>query len=146
VGKSAGDTLLFMQRLWDLTHAMNVRSRRMSRDLGVTGPQRIVIRMIGLTPGCSATALAKSLAMHPSTLTGILSRLERDDMIARTIDGDDRRRSLFDLTAKGKRIDRSQKGTAEGAIRRALSRADDRIVEATRDLVDLMITELERAD
>ncbi|MBV8759076.1 MAG: MarR family transcriptional regulator [Deltaproteobacteria bacterium] len=146
MGKSAGDTLLFMQRLWDLTHAMNVRSRRMSRDLGVTGPQRIVIRMIGLTPGCSATALAKSLAMHPSTLTGILSRLERDDMIARTIDGDDRRRSLFDLTAKGKRIDRSQKGTAEGAIRRALSRADDRIVEATRDLVDLMITELERAD
>lgn len=144
--KSAGDTLLFMQRLWDLTHAMNVRSRRMSRELGVTGPQRIVIRMINLMPGCSATDLAKALAMHPSTLTGILARLDRDGLIDRTIAEEDRRRSVFKLTAKGKRVDRSQKGTAEGAIRRALSRADERIVDATRDLVDLMIVELERAD
>jgi MarR family transcriptional regulator, organic hydroperoxide resistance regulator len=146
VRKSAGDTLLFMQRLWDLTHAMNVRSRRMSRELGVTGPQRIVIRMINLMPGCSATDLAKALAMHPSTLTGILARLERDGMIERTVSEDDRRRSQLVLSAKGKRVDRSQKGTAEGAIRRALGRADDRLVEATRDLVDLMIVELERAD
>ena len=144
--KQAGDTLLFMQRLWDLTHAMNVRSRRMSRDLGVTGPQRIVIRMIGLMPGCSATDLAKALAMHPSTLTGILARLDRDGMIDRTVDDGDRRRSNFQLTAKGKRIDRNQKGTAEGAIRRALANADERIVEATRDMVDLMIRELERPD
>lgn len=144
--KSPGDTLLFMQRLWDLTHALNVRSRRMSRELGVTGPQRIVIRMINLMPGCSATDLAKALAMHPSTLTGILSRLDRDRMIDRAVAKDDRRRSVFKLTAKGKRVDRSQKGTAESAIRRALSRADDRIVDATRDLVDLMITELERPD
>lgn len=144
--KSAGDTLLFMQRLWDLTHAMNVRSRRMSRELGVTGPQRIVIRMINLMPGCSATDLAKALAMHPSTLTGILARLDRDGMIDRAVAEDDRRRSVFKLTAKGKRVDRSQKGTAEAAIRRALSRADDRLVDATRDLVDLMIVELERPE
>ncbi len=146
VRKSPGDTLLFMQRLWDLTHAMNVRSRRMSRDLGVTGPQRIVIRMIGLMPGCSATDLAKALAMHPSTLTGILARLDRDGLIDRTVADDDRRRSVFQLTAKGKRIDRSHKGTAEGAIRRALNRADERLVEATRDMVDLIIAELERPD
>lgn len=116
----------------------------MSRDLGVTGPQRVVIRMINLMPGCSATDLAKALAMHPSTLTGILSRLDRDGLIERTVADDDRRRSQFELTAKGKRIDRSQKGTAEGAIRRALSRADDGLVEATRELIDLMIAELER--
>lgn len=144
--KQAGDTLLFMQRLWDLTHALNVRSRRMSRDLGVTGPQRIVIRMIGLMPQCSATDLAKALAMHPSTLTGILARLERDGLIGRTVDDDDRRRARLELSAKGKRVDKSQKGTAESAIRRALSRADERIVEATRDMVDLMIRELERPD
>ena len=135
-----------MQRLWDLTHAMNVRSRRMARDLGVTGPQRIVIRMINLMPGCSATDLAKALAMHPSTLTGILSRLDRDGLIERSVAEDDRRRAQLELTAKGKRVDRSQKGTAEGAIKRALSRAGDRRVEATRDVVDLMIAELERAD
>jgi MarR family transcriptional regulator, organic hydroperoxide resistance regulator len=135
-----------MQRLWDLSHALNVRSKKMARDLGVTGPQRIVIRTIGLMPGCSATDLAAALNMHPSTLTGILARLARDKMIDREISADDRRRSHLRLTAKGARIDRERKGTAEAAIRRALGRADASIVAATRHMLALMITELDRED
>jgi len=135
-----------MQRLWDLTHALNVRSKKMARDLGVTGPQRIVIRAIGLMPGCSATEIAAALNMHPSTLTGILARLAREKLIEREVSSDDRRRSHLRLTAKGVRVDRERKGTAEAAIRRALTRADDRVVEATRHMLALMITELDRED
>lgn len=135
-----------MQRLWDLTHALNVRSKKMARDLGVTGPQRIVIRTIGLMPGCSATEIAAALNMHPSTLTGILARLARDKLIEREVSSDDRRRSHLQLTAKGVRVDRERKGTAEAAIRRALTRADTGVVEATRHMLALMITELDRED
>lgn len=135
-----------MQRLWDLTHSLNVRSKKMSRDLGVTGPQRIVIRMIGLMPGSTATDIAATLNMHPSTLTGILSRLAREKLIEREVSTEDRRRSHLELTAKGRRIDKERKGTAEAAIRRALTRADDGVVEATRHMLALMIAELERDD
>ena len=44
-----GETLQFMQRLWDLVHALDVRSKRMAKELGVTGPQRLVIRVLGGT-------------------------------------------------------------------------------------------------
>jgi len=135
-----------MQRLWDLTHALNVRSKKMARDLGVTGPQRIVLRTIGMMPGCSATEIAAALNMHPSTLTGILARLLRDKLIERAVNPDDRRRSHLELTAKGEKIDRERKGTAEAAIRRALTRADAGVVEATRHMLALMITELDRED
>ena len=135
-----------MQRLWDLTHALNVRSKKMSRDLGVTGPQRIVLRIIGLAPGCSATDLAETLNMHPSTLTGILARLAREALIERSVSPEDRRRADLRLTAKGQRIDKERRGTAEAAIRRALRRADDSVVEATREMLALMITELDRDD
>lgn len=32
------NTLRFMQTLWALVHALEVRSKRMARTLGVTGP------------------------------------------------------------------------------------------------------------
>jgi MarR family transcriptional regulator, organic hydroperoxide resistance regulator len=135
-----------MRLLWDLTHAMNVRSKKMSRALGVTGPQRIVLRVIGQMPSCSATDVASALNMHPSTLTGILARLARERLIERKVDRSDRRRARLALTAKGKRVDRVRTGTAEAAIRRALSRADTRVVDATRSLLELMIGELARED
>jgi DNA-binding MarR family transcriptional regulator len=144
--RQPSETLAFMQRLWDLTHAMNVRSRKMSRDLGVTGPQRIVIRVIGQLPDCSASEIAATLNMHPSTLTGILARLVREGMIEREVSDEDRRRARLRLTAKGKRIDSFRRGTAEAAIRRALTRADAKVVESTRAMVDLMISELDRED
>lgn len=144
--KPQGETLQFMQRLWALTHALEVRSKKMAKMLGVTGPQRLVIRLIGQTPGVSARDIAQTLDLHPSTLTGILARLEAQKLISREIDDDDRRRAQFELTAAGKRIDRERKGTVEAAIRRALTRASPGVIVNTTDLLGLLVEELTRAD
>lgn len=135
-----------MQRLWALTHALEVRSKKMAKMLGVTGPQRLVIRLIGQTPGLSARDIAQTLDLHPSTLTGILARLEAQGLIRREVDGADRRRAQFQLTAAGKRIDRERKGTVEAAVRRALTRAAPSVITNTTDLLGLLVAELTRAD
>src|ERR1043165_335975 len=111
VGQPVGETLRFMRRLWDLVHALDVSSKRMARTLGVTGPQRLVIRVIGQQPRCTARDIAVTLNMHPSTLTGVLARLEKQRAIKREIDATDRRRARFDLTPRGARIDRERRGT-----------------------------------
>jgi DNA-binding MarR family transcriptional regulator len=139
-----GETLQFMQRLWDLVHALDVRSKRMAKTLGVTGPQRLVIRVLGQSPGMSATDIAGTLGMHPSTLTGVLSRLEKQGVLERKTDDEDRRRSLFQLTAAGTRVDRERKGTVEAAVRRALGRADDAIAGKTLRMFELLTQELSR--
>ena len=66
-----------MRLLWAVDHGLQRRSKRMAATLGVTGPQRLVIRIVGRFPGISAGRLASILHLHPSTLTGILRRLER---------------------------------------------------------------------
>lgn len=142
----AGETLQFMRHLWDLVHALDVRSKRMVKSVGVTGPQRLVIRMIGQLPDSTATDIAATLNMHPSTLTGILSRLQKQGVIIRSSDTEDRRRSHFKLTEKGLKIDRERKGTVEAAVRRALARADVRAIETTTSILELLVTELERDD
>ncbi len=144
--KPQGETLQFMQRLWALTHALEVRSKKIAKMLGVTGPQRLVIRLIGQTPGLAARDIAQTLDLHPSTLTGILARLDAQGLIRRDVDDADRRRAQFQLTAAGKRIDRERKGTVEAAVRRALTRATPSVITNTTDLLGLLVDELTRAD
>lgn len=133
-----------MQKLWDLAHALNVRSKSMARTHGVTGPQRLVIRVLGQTPEMSASDISRTLGIHPSTLTGILARLKRQGAIERRIDTADRRRVRFRLTARGMRIDQERKGTVEAAIRRALGRANSSTVDTAARLLDTVTEELGR--
>jgi len=142
----AGETLQFMQRMWELVHALDVRSKRMITAVGVTGPQRLVIRIIGQKANQTASQIATTLGKHPSTLTGVLARLLERGMITREADAEDRRRARFGLTAAGRKIDKLQKGTVEAAVRRALGRTTDAKVEGMREVLALLVEELERDD
>src|SRR5690349_18885603 len=144
--RMAGQTLRFMQRMWDLAHALDVRSKRMARSLGVTGPQRLVIRVVGRLPASTARHISSTLVMHPSTFTGIRRRLEIQGVLERKADELDRRRMRFRLTRKGIAIDRERKGTVEAAVRRALARAGDSTIQRTLQMFEILTAELDRED
>jgi DNA-binding MarR family transcriptional regulator len=139
-----GRGLEFMRRLWAVDHELQSTSKWMEARLGVTGPQRLVIRMIGCFPGISAGALAEMLHVHPSTLTGVLRRLDDRGAIRRSSDPRDSRRALFWLTARGRRVDRLRSGTVEAAITRALAHASPRTLAAARGLLEHVAFELAR--
>ncbi len=141
---SLGKTLSFMQRLWALTHALQARSKRMESELGITGPQRLAIRMIGRTPDVSPGELAGMLRMHPSTLTGILKRLEERGVVAREQDRDDGRRMRLRLLAAGRTLDRERAGTVEADVQRALAQLDPDHVRIAQDVLARVAEELER--
>src|SRR5512146_1996532 len=67
-----GDVLEFMRLIWGISHGLQSTSKRMEAQLGITGPQRLVVRIVGRCPGVSARELAHTLHLHPSTLTGVL--------------------------------------------------------------------------
>jgi DNA-binding MarR family transcriptional regulator len=140
----SGETLQFMQSMWDFVHALDVRSKRMMTSLGVTGPQRLVIRIVGQKPGQTASDIASMLGKHPSTMTGVLARLEGRQLIVREIDPADRRRARFKLTPAGKKINALNKGTVEAATRRALNRVTPGSIDSTLDLVAKLVEELVR--
>jgi MarR family transcriptional regulator, organic hydroperoxide resistance regulator len=133
-GAALGSVLRFMQLLWAVDHGLQAASKRMQRTLGVTGPQRLVVRVLGRLPGVSAGEVAAILHVHPSTLTGVFRRLEAEGLVIRQADPTDRRRSLLHLTARGRRIDGVQVGTVEAAVRRALAGASRDRAAAARVL------------
>ena len=65
----------------------------MESELGITGPQRLVLRVVGRFPGLSAGELAHIVRLHPSTITGILQRLVARKLIERERDPSDNRRT-----------------------------------------------------
>lgn len=139
-------TLWLMQQVWGLVHALDVRSKQMERTLGVTGPQRLVIRAVGRSPNATAKEIAQTLGLHPSTLTGVLSRLETRGMLERRDDANDGRRRRFRLTARGRVIDRQREGTVEAAVSRSIQRGNASMLQMTGRMLALLVTELERAD
>jgi DNA-binding MarR family transcriptional regulator len=142
IGRSG--VLGFMRLMWALDHAMVTRSKWMERTLGVTGPQRLVVRLLGRAPGVSPGVLAETLSFHPSTLTGVLSRLLAGGLLTRETDPEDRRRSLLRLTKKGRVVDGHVEGTVEEAVRRAIRRSSKQDLEATERVLGALVEELER--
>ncbi len=130
-----GSTLEFLRLLWAINHGLNKTSRRMQSEFGVTGQQRLVIRIVGSYPGVSAGDLARILHIHPSTLTGILQRLAERGLLRRVPHPDDARRIQLELTKKGTRLTSPGVGVVETAVKRVLSRLDASDVEATRVLL-----------
>lgn len=139
-----GEVLEFMRLLWALDHGLQTVSKRMKRTLGVTGPQRLVVRIVGRDPGITAGGIASTLHLDPSTLTGILKRLETRGFLARKKDLADARRALFRLTAKGRRVDaKSRTETVEAGVRAALGRLDDEKIAAAREVLSAIAKALD---
>lgn len=116
-----GPGLAFLRRLWRLDHALERLSGRMERRLGVTAPQRLVLRCVGKFPGLSAGQLAALLHLDPSTISSALRRLEQRNLLERTRDPDDARRVVLQLTTAGRSVARATAGTVEHAVEQMMA-------------------------
>lgn len=140
-----GDALSFLQVLWALTHGLESRSKRMLATLGITGPQRLVLRIVGHHGRISAGELAEVLRIHPSSLTGMLQRLEQAELVRRDSDPLDGRRALFELTRRGVRLNGQRRGTIEAAVAATLALQPRERVEAAKTLLSAIATALAEA-
>jgi DNA-binding MarR family transcriptional regulator len=139
------DTILdFLRLLWAVDHQLQRASKRLTRDLGVTGPQRLAVRMIATHPGMSPQEVAAALYLHKSTVTGILQRLEDQGLIGRAVDPADKRRARLHLTSQGQRISNSKGPTIERAVQRVLSHMSEPALDAARQVLAEIAKQLEQ--
>lgn len=116
------EELEFLRVLWLVDHVIQAASRRMYDTIGLTGPQRLALRIISTHVGLSPGELARILHLHPSTLTGILQRLEARSLVERRADASDKRRVHLLVTRRGAALVASLAGTLEHAVKSTLVR------------------------
>lgn len=124
-----GPGLDFLRELWALDHALQKLSKRMERTIGVSGPQRLALRLVGRFPGLPAGRLARLLHLHPSTVSGLVKRLADRGLITRASDGPDRRRALLRITPAGIELLSRPDATIESAVLKAVAAVPPRQIE-----------------
>lgn len=125
----------FMRLLWSIEHGLQRMSKRMEGELGITGPQRLVLRVVGQFPDVSAGELAHIVRLHPSTITGILQRLVGRGLLERTRDPDDSRRVRLRVKRAALVHTRVAAGTVERAVTQALEQVGAANVRIARKVL-----------
>ncbi|MFL8888587.1 MarR family winged helix-turn-helix transcriptional regulator [Helcococcus kunzii] len=89
----------------------NLASKKLSESLNsklikhnVTKSQWIALYYINREKSISQKNLATLMGAKESTVTGILNRVEKEDLIMRTEDKKDKRKNLLSLTEKGQEL------------------------------------------
>jgi DNA-binding MarR family transcriptional regulator len=112
----------FLRLLWSIEHGLQSTSKRMGATLGITGPQRLVLKIVSQSPGISAGELAHIVRLHPSTITGILQRLVAKGLLVRDADAADTRRVRLRVRDHARALTRRSPGTVEAAVQQVLAR------------------------
>lgn len=122
-GVDANDpqVLEVLRLLWEIEHALRSRSKLMEAQIGITGPQRLVLRLVDREPELSPGDLARRVHLHPSTLTGVLRRLVDRGLLDRRPDPADHRRALLRVIGRAHALVASTTGTIESSVARALA-------------------------
>lgn len=84
-----------------IIRAIDLRSKNLARHHDFTVPQLVILQEVNRAEEISAGQLAKNVSLSNATVTGILDRLARRELVDRRRGGNDKRRMFVKLTGKG---------------------------------------------
>jgi DNA-binding MarR family transcriptional regulator len=108
-----GHVLDDLRRVFQVVHGYSKRAERVG---GLTGPQLWAVRVLAESSPVRVSDLAQRMYLHPSTVVGILDRLESRGLAVRTRSTEDRRVVAVSLTEEGKRLVAKTPQVAQGLL------------------------------
>lgn len=84
-----------------IARAIDLHSRRIDRDLGLTLPQHVVLTCVRDLGEVTSRAISEEADVSPATVVGILDKLESKELIERYRSTRDRRIVHTRITGKG---------------------------------------------
>lgn len=109
-----------LQSLRRIMRAVDLYSRRLVTDHGLSSPQLLCLRQLDAQGAIPAGELAAAMSLSPATVCGILDRLEARALVIRKRQTDDKRRVLVRLTSKGRQTARKAPPPLENGFLRQL--------------------------
>ena len=108
-----------------IVRAIDLHSRRMVEECGLTGPQIVVLREAQRLSRASVSALARAASLGQPTVSGILDRLEAQGLVRRRRSTEDRRAVYVAITAKGTRTLAASPSLLQDRLRSELARLEE---------------------
>lgn len=90
--------------LRQVIRAIDIHSRQLNKQSGLTGPQLMVMQNIAMLETPLAKDIAKEIALSAATVTTIIDRLESRALVIRTRSETDKRKVHLSLSESGKAL------------------------------------------
>lgn len=113
--------------------------RDVERVTGVGGAQLWALWAVSAQPGLKVSDLARELAIHQSTASNLLDRLEKQGYLIRQREAGDQRKVSITLTKAGKAVVARAPGPAIGVLQHALLELDNPTLSALQKNLDALI-------
>jgi DNA-binding MarR family transcriptional regulator len=131
-----------MQSLRRIFKAIQDYSHEVLKKFGITGPQLWALKNISQNRSLSLGDLSEKMCLHPSTITGVIDRLEKKGYVVRDRGQKDRRVVKVQLTAEGERLVRKAPNPVQGKMIYGLMRLKkdelNSIYDSIQKLVEIM--------
>ncbi len=87
--------------LRQIIRKIDLYSKKLERESGLTGPQLLVMQHIVTQDEMTSGVIAREISLSQATVTSILDRLERKELLKRERCHSDKRKVILSLTKKG---------------------------------------------
>ncbi|MGE4586638.1 MAG: MarR family winged helix-turn-helix transcriptional regulator [Mangrovibacterium sp.] len=100
------DTTEILIRIRKIVRSIDMESKKIQKEYGVSIPQVLCLNYLSQSPGFQSTqgAIRKFMNLNPSTVSGIVNRLEIKNLIARLPRTGDKRVVNIILTSRGSKL------------------------------------------
>ncbi len=85
-----------------IIQAIDLNSKRLVKQVGLTGPQLVILQEISRLGTVSVGEVAKNVSLSQGTVTGILERMEKQGVVTRQRSSQDKRKVMVWITESGK--------------------------------------------
>ncbi|PLX86711.1 MAG: MarR family transcriptional regulator [Desulfuromonas sp.] len=134
--------LRVLQSLRRIIRAVEIHSKKLAQNHKITGPQLGCLSAVHDSGPLTTTKLAQAVYLSPSTIVGIIDRLEEKGLVIRQRDSKDRRQVQICLTENGERLVKSTPSSLQDTLADALKCLPEleqvSITLALEKVVDLM--------
>ena len=124
-----------------IIRSINLESKRIEREFGISIPQYLCLNFLATTETYRATAteIGLHLNLNASTVTGIVSRLEKKGYVDRLINPEDKRSSFIYLTALGDKIIKTIPNLLQDKLTLRLQELKSQELKQLQNSLDLLV-------
>ncbi len=116
------------------------------QQTGISGALVWVLREVGVSPGLRVSELAETMAIHQSTASNLLDKLQERGLIERDRSTDDQRVVRVFLTRSGEALVRRVPQSTRGLMQEALLKLPSASLHSLNRLLEQLLQEMNPVD
>lgn len=133
--------LEILVKLRKIIRSINLESKKIEKDHGISIPQLLCLQYLSEQEDYQSIAsqIKKYLMLNPSTVSGIVSRLENKGLVAKLPNPEDRRAAFITLTAKGAEVLEKSPTTLQEKLTGRLATLSENEIGELEKNIDLLV-------